>query len=128
MRTDLLGDITASILAKALDATAARHKAIANNIANVETPGYKRMFVSFEDELRRALEENSNHRVRERLARLTPIQHIDWYSPSRPDGNNVCIDAEIADLVRNAMKQKALGVLLEGKIAMLRSAITEGKR
>ncbi|MDH7602691.1 MAG: flagellar basal body rod protein FlgB [Armatimonadota bacterium] len=128
MRTDLFGDPTSSILAKALDAAAARHRAIANNIANVETPGYKRIFVSFEEELKRALEEGSTRRTLEKLAELSPVQHIDWYSPSRPDGNNVCVDAEIADLVRNTMKQKAVSVLLEAKIAMLRAAITEGKR
>ncbi len=128
MGTDLLADIASSVLAKALDATAARHKAIANNIANVETPGYKRVFVSFEDELRRALGESSGPKIRKRLAELGPIQHVDLCSPGRTDGNNVCIDAEIADLVRNSMKHKAVSVLLEGKIAMLRSAITEGKR
>jgi flagellar basal-body rod protein FlgB len=128
MRSDFLADLTYTILAKTLDATAARQKVIANNIANVETPGYKRIYVSFEEELQRVLEENSQRSLRKQLSELMPVQHVDWQSPSRPDGNNVSIDAEIAELVKNGMKQKAAAVLLEAKIAMLRSVIMEGKR
>lgn len=128
MESDLFGDITCAVLAKTLDATAARQKAIANNIANVETPGYKRVYVSFEDELRRVIEGASRGETRRRLAELMPVQHVDTQSPSRPNGNNVNIDSEIADLAKNTLKQKAVAVLLEAKIAMLRSAIEEGRR
>jgi flagellar basal-body rod protein FlgB len=42
------------LLAKAMDAYALRQKAIASNIANIDTPGYKRLDVDFEEELMKA--------------------------------------------------------------------------
>ena len=128
MATDFISDITSTALAKTLDATASRQKAIANNIANIETPGCKRVYVSFENELKSVMEQGTRHSVRQGLKELMPVQRTDLVSPAKPDGNNVNIDAEIADLAKNVLKQKATTVLLEAKIAMLRAAITEGKR
>ena len=42
------------LMGKAMDAYSLRQKAIASNVANVDTPGYKRLEVSFEDELQKA--------------------------------------------------------------------------
>ncbi len=125
---DFLSDTTAIVLGKTLDATAARQKSIANNIANVETPGYKRSYVSFEEELRSALSRKDRREIQKALSELVPVRRNDVFSPARPDGNNVNIDAEIADLAKTGLKHRAAAVLLEGKIAMLRTAITEGKR
>lgn len=128
MAKDFLSDITSTVLTKTLDAAVARQKAIANNIANVQTPGYKRSYISFESELKSILEERSERAAGRRLAGFTPSRRTDLFSPSRPDGNNVNIDAEIADLTRTSLKQKAVTAFLEGRIATLRLAITEGKR
>lgn len=125
---DFLSDTAAIVLGKTLDATAARQKSIANNIANVETPGYKRSYVSFEEELRSALNRKDKREIQKALSELVPVRRNDVFSPARPDGNNVNIDAEIADLAKTGLKHRAAIVLLEGKIAMLRAAITEGKK
>lgn len=121
-------DTASTVLSKTLDAAAARQKSIANNIANVETPGYKRSYVSFEDELQRVMDQGNSQSVRDGLKRLTPIRHTDNYSPDGPNGNNVNIDAEISDLAKTSLTNKAASVLLEAKISMLRAAISEGKR
>ena len=128
MAADILSDITATALSKTLDAAASRQKAIANNIANVETPGYKRHSVSFEDELRRVLDYKTGNAIRQGLQKLAPMDNLDTLSPSRLDGNNVNIDVEISDLARTSLKFKAVATLLENKSAMLRAAITEGKK
>ena len=128
MAADLLSDTISTVLGKTLDATVARHKAIANNIANVETPGYKRCYVSFEEELVSAMRQGNPKHVRRAVRELVPLRRTDVLSPSRPDGNNVNIDAEIADLARNSLKNKAVSVLLEARGAMLRAAVSEGKR
>jgi flagellar basal-body rod protein FlgB len=125
---DFLSDTAAIVIGKTLDATAARQKSIANNIANVETPGYKRSYVSFEEELRSVLSRKDRREIQKALSELVPVRRNDVFSPARPDGNNVNIDAEIADLAKTGLKHRAAAVLLEGKIAMLRAAITEGKR
>lgn len=125
---DFLSDTAAIVIGKTLDATAARQKSIANNIANVETPGYKRSYVSFEEELRSVLSRKDRREIQKAFSELVPVRRNDVFSPARPDGNNVNIDAEIADLAKTGLKHRAAAVLLEGKIAMLRAAITEGKR
>lgn len=128
MTSEIFPDITSAALAKTLDAAAARQKTIANNIANVETPGFKRGTVSFESELRRVLDASTESEIREGLQKLTPIQETDYQSPSRPNGNNVNIDAEISDLARTSLKYRAAATLLENKTGMLRAAISEGKK
>lgn len=127
MASEFFNDIASTVLSKTLDAQASRQKAIANNIANVETPGYKRQYVSFEEELKLVLERKDGHKVREGLRDLVPRVLTDTVSASRPDGNNVNIDAEIADLAKVSLKYKAAATLLADKIAMLRNAIKEGK-
>ena len=56
MLTEMSTDITFQVLEKALDGSSSRHRVLANNIANVNTPGFKRGEVSFQEELRRALD------------------------------------------------------------------------
>jgi len=128
MASEFFTDTASTVLSKSLDASAARQKAIANNIANVETPGYKRSYVSFEDELKRVLDQNPGHEMRSELQNLVPVTQTDITSPSRPDGNNVNIDAEISDLAKTSLQYRASQVLIEDKIGMLRAAITEGKQ
>ena len=128
MTSELFPDIASAALAKTLDAAAARQKTIANNIANVETPGFKRGTVSFEDALRRVLDSSTETAIIDGLKDLAPVQVVDLQSPSKPDGNNVNIDAEISDLARTSLKYRAAATLMENKTSMLRAAITEGKR
>jgi len=123
----LFTDIASTVLSKTLDATSARQKAIANNIANVETPGYKRRYVSFEKRLEAVLARGQRHDIKQGLSELVPVSGTDVASPSKSDGNNVNIDAEIAEMTRTVLEQRAATVLLEGKGAMLRAAIKEGK-
>src|SRR5664280_2024948 len=95
-----------NLLEKALAGSSLRHKAISNNIANINTPGYKRMEVSFEDELAAAADsaEASQGLTRTHPQHMLPgiagvdsarIRTIDNTS-MRTDGNNVDIDAEMA--------------------------------
>lgn len=56
IREHLFGATTRQLLYKSLDASAMRARVVAQNLANVDTPGYKRKEVSFEDQLHRALE------------------------------------------------------------------------
>ncbi|MCE5314770.1 MAG: flagellar basal body rod protein FlgB [Armatimonadota bacterium] len=124
---DFFSDITSTVLSKTLDAAAARQKAIANNIANVETPGYKRSYVNFETELKRIIETKSGHKLRQGVRDLEPVRQTDVISECKPDGNNVNIDAEIADLAKTQGQHRAATTLLENKISLLRTAINGGK-
>ncbi len=103
-----------NVLDKAADASWIRNEAIANNIANATTPGYKRQDVAFEAELRRALGYDGNATMDEKVAgvktsSLNPVPYIDNAGFSyRLDGNNVDIENENVMLAENQLKYQGL--------------------
>ena len=103
-----------NVLDKAADASWIRNEVIANNIANVNTPGYKRQDVNFEDQLRKAMKHSRYASVDERVAnvdleRLNPITYRDHATLSyRLDGNNVDIDTENVELASNQIRYQGL--------------------
>jgi flagellar basal-body rod protein FlgB len=104
-----------------LDVAARRHEALATNLANVETPGYKR--VDFPKEFARELAS----RIRAGEARSIEIPKLveDLTSTSqRKDGNNVDVDREMMALSKNAAEYDMLTEFVSGSIKRLRLAIT----
>ena len=103
-----------NVLDKAADASWLRNEAIANNIANATTPGYKRQDVAFEAELQKALVYDSCEPMDERVAgvktsSLNPVPYIDNAGFSyRLDGNSVDIDNENVMLAENQLKYQGL--------------------
>lgn len=104
-----------NVLDKAADAAWMRNDAIANNIANVDTPGYKRQDVAFESELKKALGRSSvTTNMDQRVAKVKtsqldpkPYTDLEGYS-YRLDGNNVDIDTENVMLAENQIKYQGL--------------------
>lgn len=103
-----------NVLDKAADASWLRNDAIANNIANVDTPGYKRQDVSFENELKKALGGNRYKSMDSRVSdietsSLDPKPYTDYANYSyRLDGNNVDIENENVMLAENQLKYQGL--------------------
>jgi flagellar basal-body rod protein FlgB len=100
-------------VAKSLDAAALRGRAIANNLANVTTPGYQRIEVAFEDQLRMALDEKKLKGTvdqpghiplgRPDLDQVMPVAYRSQ-DPTMPgEINNVDVDMEAAKLAENQM-------------------------
>jgi len=99
---------TTDILAKALEGTWARNNTIANNIANVDTPGYKRKDVAFESYLQQAMSVNARP-TPEALDRIKIQAMTDNSAGSyRLDGNNVDVDTEMSYLAENQLKYNTL--------------------
>ncbi len=107
------------MISKTLDATALRHKVISQNIANVNTPGYRAREVSFEGMLKRSLQNNAGN-----LDDADPLLQDTAGLESRIDGNNVDLDREIAELNKNSIMYETYTQLLATKISIMRSAIT----
>lgn len=126
----MLQDITNIALAKALDGTALRHRAIANNLANVETPGFQRQDVAFESELRSALDSSSlsQDSQMDQVRKVSPDVIGDAASPAQENGNNVNPDHEMASLAENTIRYEAILQSMSVKDSMLRAAIYEGKK
>jgi flagellar basal-body rod protein FlgB len=121
------------LLTKSLDAGMLRAKAIANNIANVNTPGYHRIEVTFEDELKKALDNTKLQGTRTNEKHLE-MGKLDISSinpkvkkpidPTLPSGvNNVDIDSEMAKLAENQLLYNFSAKFLHGKFNRLNAAI-----
>lgn len=115
-------DQTTRILERSLEAASLRQQTLANNIANANTPGFKRSRVEFEQHLAVALKTGDDPATVQ--ARL--IQ--ERVSEGRPDGNNVDIEFEMTRLAENQIWHAALTRQITEHFARLRTAIHEGRR
>ena len=106
-----------------LDATAVRHQSIATNLANTNTPNYKRIDLSanFEQELRNQIR-NGSLKQDDIPQPVVGLDETAIYS--RADGNNVQLDKEVSALAANATNYNALTQFVSGSLRQLRMAIT----
>ena len=118
-----------NILDKAADASWLRNEAIANNIANATTPGYKRQDVEFEAVLQKALGGNRYKSMDDRVAdvrtsQLDAIPYTDNMGYSyRLDGNNVDIENENVMLAENQLKYQGLLTSINQEFTNLQSVM-----
>lgn len=108
---------------KLLDATALRHEAIATNIANAETPGYRRLDVSadFAQQLKARLENGDTAAARDLRPKITEDTNA---RSLRPDGNSVEMEHELLAMNRNAVEFDYLSEVVSSNLKQLRLAIT----
>jgi flagellar basal-body rod protein FlgB len=112
------------IACKLLDAAVLRQEAIASNIANAETPGYRRIDVSpsFANELRASV---ARGELRQTAATLQPTLEEDSHARSvRPDGNSVEMERELLQMNRNSAEHQFLSEVVSYNLKQLRMAIT----
>lgn len=127
-----------SVLEKAISASWLRNEAIADNMANIDTPGYKRKDVNFQDYLKVAINKDSisgviahpkhiplnNDLISNGNFRITRDYND---TTMRMDGNNVDIDAEMAEMAKNQILFNAYVTLLNKDFGLMRTAIREGR-
>ena len=105
-----------------MDVSAARHDALAANIANVETAGYRRVDVSktFLHELQHSFKTGDTIDPVNK-----PVVEADTTARStRADGNTVELDTELLQLGSNEMQYEMLADFVSGSLARLKTAIT----
>lgn len=107
-------------LAKLIDVSTVRHRVLANNIANVNTPGFQRREVHFEETLAKQLQRDG----RVNLQAVSAEVRVDKKSPSRVDGNNVDIDGEIGSMQKNALLHNTYLQIINSRVSQMRSAIS----
>ena len=118
-----------NVLDKAADASWLRNDAISNNIANADTPGYKRQDVNFETQLAKALRSSRYTSMDSKVAnvkmnRLNPITYTDYSGYSyRIDGNNVDPDTEGAYLAKNQVVYQGLTQSINQEFKNLQSVM-----
>ena len=133
----MIGDsATSSIVKRALDGTWQRQRAITNNIANHETPGYKAIKVSFEESLDQEIQKLGNSitarqdisRNLEALKNSEIRVYSDNSTSERADGNNVNLDLENIEMAKAQIQYQYLTRSMTDMFSRLRYAISEGKK
>ena len=137
MLEKIFSSSTIPILNKAMDVSIYKDTVIADNIANVDTPKFKRREVIFEEKLKKVLEDQSNRGklmvTNPRHIRIGGINSWKELQPDvvqiksetyRNDGNNVDIDVEMAKRTKNELYYDSLAQCMTREISLLRLAIT----
>jgi flagellar basal-body rod protein FlgB len=111
--------IDSGTIAQLLDACALRQRVLANNIANVNTPGFRRSEVTFEEAFAKALRRGDLAAAR----RVAPGVVVPKTTPVRPDGNDVDLYKELGAQSTNALLYRAYLEVLDSRIRRFRAAI-----
>lgn len=124
---------TVDILHRTMDVSLLRRQVIANNIANSDTPNFKRSTVSFEAELKRALDSETTRKM---SAALTDPRHIpfdrtadyrnvkprrilDYLSTSKNNGNNVDVEQEMMDSLQNQLNYNLMTAAISNQFTQV---------
>ncbi len=110
----MFNSVTSLALTSALDGLALRQRTIANNIANVNTPGYQSKRVLFEDALARSVNRGDGS------AEATVARSLE---PTRLDGNNVNLDTETLSNIDTVLRFQFAARAIDGETAKLRAAM-----
>ena len=138
MLEQLVNTSTIDIGSRAMAAAALRHEVLSNNIANVNTPYFKRSHVLFEDLLKQELGLGNDPlmkvvRTHDRHfpipfhGKARAVIEQDDRTNMRLDGNNVDIDVEMAEVSKNQLYYSAVATALGGHISKLKSVINSGQ-
>ena len=119
-------DVTITALHRALSGLSARRRAIAANVANLETPGYTAQRVDFEASLSAALEAGRRQRSAAPLLGVAPTTSAST-DPAGANGNNVNLDDETVAMVETDLRYQASLEAMNAKFRLLRTAINEGR-
>ena len=108
---------------KMMDATALRHQAIASNIANIETPNYKRIDIatSFQTELKSAMGSKEIGKISSIVPGLAEDQSA---VAANRDGNTVQLESELMKLNENTLAHNLETQLVSAALLKMRLAIT----
>jgi len=107
-------------LVRLLEAASENHRVIANNLANLDTPGYKSRRMRFAEELAGVLDDRGNVRP---SFRIETQLYRPLFRDAGPDGNDVLLEREIVEMNKNALKTRLYLSVLGFRIRRLRMAI-----
>jgi flagellar basal-body rod protein FlgB len=114
------GSPQTDLLFRLMGATSLRAKVIAGNVANVNTPGFTRKEVRFEELLAKASARG------ESLGDIEPQVLEDLVSEARPDGNNVTLETELNAMRENRLMYETYSTIVQMHFELLRTGIKDG--
>jgi len=124
---------TVDMLHRSMDVTLLRREVIANNIANADTPNFKRSVVNFESQLKRAIESQKRETI---PAKMTDSRHIPFHRPidyrsvkprrvldylttSKNNGNNVDLEEEMMSSLHNQLSYQMMTQAVAAQFAQI---------
>lgn len=110
----MFDSVSYAALNSALDGLALRQRAIANNVANINTPNFHANRISFEAELSREVARGNG------AVKATSAKSLE---PTRLDGNNVNLDTETLQNVDTALRYQVALRAIDGKYSAVRIAL-----
>ena len=139
MLEQIFGSSNFNYLPRAMTAASMRQEVISHNIANVNTPNYRKSTVEFEDMLAREIygdEPDGSLQMVRTHDRHLPFKSLDYHAEPtmvednttimRVDENNVDIDIEMANLAKNQLYFNALATEFGSYVTKLKNVITSG--
>ena len=102
-----------------LAAESLRQKAIANNVANLETPGYRSINVKFKELLAKALDSPGPVD----LSEIEALIYQPKQTPVKSNGNDVSFEAEVGKMVKNSLLHTTYIRLINKKYRQMELAI-----
>jgi len=121
-----------NVLQKGLEASSMRQQVLSNNVANIDTPGFKRSDVDFQTVLGTVLGEKSGALS----MKLTAQKHLpgitdaggsgivtDQSTSLRNDGNNVDVDKEMSNVAENGLYYNSLTNAISSQLGLLKMVI-----
>lgn len=112
-------DSITNLLEAGARAEGMRQQAIAANVSNLNTPGYRALGVEFEELLEKALASGSVRKISE----LTPELYHPEDTPVKANGNDVVFEVEVGKMVQNSLRHKTFIRLLSKKYQQIEQAI-----
>jgi flagellar basal-body rod protein FlgB len=116
-------DPTSQLLSEMIQGTALRHRVLAANLANAETPGYQAQDVSFSAVLDEAQHQGTTTGAP--ATRVQPTVVPDGEALVRRDGSTVDLDRQMVKLAQNTNWHNAMLQILAGRFATLKTAIRD---
>ena len=107
------------LLEAGLKAETMRQQAMANNVANLQTPGYRRIDVQFEKMLAKAIESGDEVDMEE----IEPVLYQPKNTAVKLNGNDVNLENEIGEMVKNSLRYKAFVRLMSKKFSQIDAAV-----
>ena len=111
----MLDDVTSVAVHSAMRGLAARGRAVADNVANIQTPGFLASRVGFEDALRKAIRTDQRPVVTPGVARSL--------EPTRTNGNNVNLDRETLLDIDTGLRYRLMARAADDKLSILRTSV-----
>lgn len=114
--TDFIGDVTMRTLQQTMSGLALRQRTIADNLANVETPGFLAGKIDFETALKQAISDGQDPRT-------TEVATARSLEPTRVNGSNVNLDEETLAGQQTVLSTQLTSQSLTNKFNLLKSSI-----